>query len=223
MNKNLLGILALAFAVLGMGSPLRATTFLFNSPTGQLGTSQAYTSGQTITAYGWGCFNTTDSGLSATSTPDHSCLSGSFQTHAVDLYGKQSGDPTENGLGIWKDPQNDHEISNDDFIDFDLSGVTATTGNWSFGSVQVGEQVEYCFGNSNTALNTSNCSTYTGSGTDPVTLSLNWTGFKDISVIAPTNDILVGSVTTTPEPGTLVLCGTGLLSMAGFLRRKLSA
>jgi PEP-CTERM motif len=30
-------------------------------------------------------------------------------------------------------------------------------------------------------------------------------------------------LTTVPEPGTLTLLGTGLLTMAGFLRRKLSA
>ncbi|MGA8619001.1 MAG: PEP-CTERM sorting domain-containing protein [Candidatus Sulfotelmatobacter sp.] len=35
------------------------------------------------------------------------------------------------------------------------------------------------------------------------------------------SNLLSGSMTTTPEPGTLALLGTGLFGMAGVLRRKL--
>jgi len=206
-----------------VSSPLMADTYAFGSFTGVQGTSLTFTGGAgSITAYGWGCFNTTDSSLTNLSAPDHAC-SGSFKTHGVDLYGK-TGSSTETGLGIYKDPQNDQEVSNKDYIDFDLSSLSVTSGTWTFGSLQVGEQLEYCFGNSNTGLNNSGCVTYTGSGTDPITLSLNWNGYNDITVFAPTDDILVESMTTTsvPEPGSLALFGTGLLGLVGVIRRKIN-
>ena len=83
MNKTLLGIVALATATAGQA----AVEIDFNNPTGNLGTSETYSSGSlTVTAYGY-----------------------DDENDPTDLYGKSDGG-NEEGLGLATDPSNQHEI-----------------------------------------------------------------------------------------------------------------
>src|SRR3979490_3259517 len=90
----------LAATALGLSSAQAAIiTWDFSSQTGNLGTTEGYTSGGiSITAAGF--------------------TSDSF-AHTTDLYGKNGGGGDEKGLGLNNDP--DHEISGDNIIRIDFS------------------------------------------------------------------------------------------------------
>lgn len=220
-GRKIVAAVAVLCAALLVSSPLMAdTSYDFSSPAGILGTSQVYngTNGGSITAYGWGCF-TSLSGVDASSTPNASCFSESYVA-PIDLYGKTDG-VGETGLGFANDPLGDNEVSQSDYIQFDLTNAGGTSGNWTFGSVQSGEEVYYCFGTSDSI--SGDCGSYTGTGSSAlVTIPLDWSGYNNLYVIGAQNDILVSSATAVPEPGSLALFGTGLLGLVGVIRRKIN-
>jgi hypothetical protein len=211
--------LALAFAFVvsvALAVPqAKADTFDFSTPSGVLGTSQSYTSGTlTITAYGFMLPGGTG------------CSANSLTNCATYLYGKNQGGG-ESGVGIAYDPLHEDEISSADFVSLDMSNLADNnifSGDLMIGSVQAGESFEVCIGSDLSSLN--NCtSPIVGDGSNGgiVSVPINWT--SDNYVVGITGvqmDVLVADgFQTVPEPGSLMLFGTGLLGMAGFLRRKM--
>lgn len=194
-------------------------TIDFSNPSTISGDTATYTVGlNTVTATGYDCHgdNTLQSGCS---------------TDGVSLFAKQGG-LGETGLGISNG--GDNEIDSDQFVQLDFGqlanmGITSLTFN--IGSVQNGEGFRI-FQSDAAGDPEDLLATVTGNGTNnpngiasaTVTVSLNGDNFIDISSLESadtSNDILVGGASSgaTPEPGTLVLFGTGLLLTGLGLRR----
>ncbi len=217
------GLLVLCISGFGAG-PCWASTYNFfptsSAGDGSLGTSAVY---GPITIYGLECDH---KGV------DVACLSGTSLAGGVTvdpaaLYTKNDG-ATERGLGIANDPLGHNEISNEDFLNLDLSNLGATLGTMTISSLQLNESFMFCYGNSNSSWNSNNCSGgFTGAGSN-VTVNFNLGAYKDISLIGVNNDVLLSSMYFTtrrpplaPEPGTLSLFGTGLLGLCGIVKRRL--
>lgn len=211
--------------------------FSFGGPDTALGTSQGYTSnGATITANGYVC-SATDSTSSATLS----------NCSATNLFAKSDG-PNETGLGLAGEGNGENEIgfdgSNADYVIglnvSSLFNLGATSMTLSFGSVQPGEAYAILGYGSDPFLSSSFALTNTqawvgndGSTSTQVfssTISLN-ANDQFLVLISPcgaslnpppcgSNVVLDSLTAQTPEPGTLVLLGTGLLAFGFGLRRR---
>ncbi|MHB8410423.1 MAG: PEP-CTERM sorting domain-containing protein [Candidatus Acidiferrales bacterium] len=198
----------------------------FQNPGGQLGTSQTYTGNSvTVTASGYVC-----DASSAGSASLSNCASS-------DLFGKNSGG-AETGLGLFGEAGGQNEIGWDDsthdyVLGLDISSLFqagATSMTLNFGSVQYGENYTiYGFA----------ANPFTGSVTlsSPLitfnqmvnegelgssTISLN-SNDQFLVITSQSGNVLLESASSgspTPEPGTLVLLGSGLLVVGFGLRRR---
>jgi len=133
---------------------------------------------------------------------------------ATDLSCKDQGS-NEFGLGIFSD--SDGEINTHNFVQISgLAGATLTV----IESVQGGEGFELFGSNDNGVLGTSLLGSGTGCGT--CTLTVHMDDFAFLDVTASSGNVLLDNV-STPEPGTYLLMGTGLLMLGLFMRRKFAS
>lgn len=169
----------------------------FNSPTGNLGNTEVYTSnGVAVTAYGY--------------------LGG----HTADLFGKNNGGD-EVGVGIAG--QSDNEIGTNSFIQLDLAQFWASNPSnvsMSIGSVQSGESWRI-FG-SNT-LGTLGTLKQSGTTDYPNSFILNSIlgSYRYLGVQSGSGDVLISTLSgvSTPEPATLLILGSGL-ALASMCKRR---
>ncbi len=200
--------LAIALTLASLcATPAFCDTINFTGSNTKLGTSQVYgTAPETVTAYGFQNFW--------------------WWNIATDLYGKNGGG-SENGVGIYG--TSDNEITKNTFIELDLSNINSPF-SLTIGSTQLTEGFHVCFSSTLGTLGSS-CTDYATPGKDPFTTAYFTKPLGDqfVSIQADggangAGNVLLDSLNTaaTPEPGSLVLLGTGILGAAGVIRRKLS-
>jgi PEP-CTERM motif len=211
--KKIVAAAAVIASLFGASSSYAATvTWGFGSPTGNLGTTEVYSSGGiSITAAGF-----TNSG---------------FGTTAV-LYGKSAGGD-EIGLGMLADPSGDHEIFGHylvriDFTNARTAGVTGFT--FSMNSATNGEDWQVFGSNSATSgymslLTGSDESTHNLTGAAG---SYKYYYFADQNAYSGDNVLLhnvSGVVASVPEPTTwaMMILGFAGVGFMGYRRSRKTA
>lgn len=195
-------------AALGLG-PAQAAAISFATPSGTLGTSQAY---GPITAYGF-------------TAPTSGTHKGELT--ATRLFGKNGGGG-ETGLGLAY--TSDHEINapaGSEAIVLDVSALSGQDLRIGFGSVQSGEGWRVGF-SSNATLPASEASFsgYVSGTTDfPSIYDLGVRTTRYLIVEATSGDILLTSLSATsvPEPASMALLSAGLLGLGVFRKRSSNA
>ncbi|HUY14623.1 MAG TPA: PEP-CTERM sorting domain-containing protein [Terriglobia bacterium] len=191
-------------AIIGAAMLLATTTWAntnpitwnFDSPTGVLGTSHTYTAGGiTLTAYGFSNMNS-----------------------PTDLYGKNLGGD-EQGLGIAGLPNN--EIGGSAFVQIDLTPLLAqfTSGFLSIGSVQSGENYDIWVSNTLGQLGTEIIPNGTGNDTQIPISFVDGSPYLGISA-GTSGNVLLSTLSVSPEPTSLSLFGIGLFLAAFLVRRS---
>src|SRR6185437_4242403 len=146
----------------------------------------------------------------------------------TDLFAKNGG-PGEQGLGLTNDPYHDNEIASPDGIYLGLQDLGHAT-RVQIGSVQLGETWAI-WGTNNFAGIGTWTEIASGVGTGAmVNYSSSLLGQFDQLIVADplltnqdggnSNNIVLASITTAPEPGALALFAAGLLGCALFVSRR---
>ncbi len=196
--------IVLAGLMFSFASPTWADwSFVFNNPTGNLPTTQAYTNnGVTVTAHGYNALNI-----------------------PTNLYGKNDGGD-EIGLGLaFPVGTTDHEIQPGTYIQLDMAQFWAqnpTNVTMSFGSVQQGEGWKIFGSNS---LGSIGAFLMSGSANYPTTVGIpgSFGAYQYLGITASTGDILLSTLSgkmRVPEPSTYLILGSTLL-LVGLRRRLL--
>lgn len=142
------------------------------------------------------------------------------------LYAKNGGSAAEQGLGLTGDPSGDNEIyyPNGILVKLPTGNVATSVMIGSIqGTSQSGETWAVYGGNGGAW-------TLLGSGMGGLTENFNSSslmGYDQLIVSDPSrtpyinsNDVVLMSITTVPEPGTLALFGAGLLGCGLFAARR---
>ena len=197
MRFKFAALLAGAFLFLTVPAFAGPVNFCASGSYGPTNVGTSVTSGG-VTATGWQGTSTT------------------VQNTATDLSCKDEGS-SEFGLGIFSD--SDGEINNTNFVQ--IAGLGGAATLTVIESVQAGEGFELFGSNSDGVLGTDLLASNTGCGTCSVTVSLS--GFTFLDLTASSGNVLLDSVSPTPEPGTYLLMGTGLLMLGFIVRRKFAS
>lgn len=151
--------------------------------------------------------------------------SSSWVAGGGDLLIKNGGSTAEQGLGLNND--GDGEIVYPNAIE--LTGLTGHISAVTMGSLQAGEQWQILGSNDGSSwtplgsgMGTPVTQTYSGANLMGYSDLLVWDPSSTVSPHSGSNNILLLSVTTVPEPGTLALLALGLagVAIAGSRRRK---
>jgi hypothetical protein len=221
MKAKLLGVVLAGMLFAALPAFAGSVTIDFSTPTTLSGDLATYTVGlNTVSAVGYTC---TSSALAACTTS------------GVNLFAKSSG-LGETGLGISNG--GDQEIQDNQFIQFDfsqLAGMGISQMTFEIGSVQNNEGFRIFDSNSAGIAGTllaslvgNGSNNVNGISDQPVSVNLGSNAFLSIAAntgVGTNSDVLVGSTSFSPapvpEPGTLLLMGSGLL-LVGFGVRRLA-
>lgn len=135
----------------------------------------------------------------------------------------------ETGLGLVGDSQNNSQISSLSTLVLNLSALSFTSGSLELESEQATEGAQICFSTTGAVGTfTLGCFTQITAGPATVDVPINWAGHDFVAISGAggggKGDVLVHGLTTpVPEPGSLVLFGSGLLGLGTFLRRRFQA
>jgi hypothetical protein len=136
------------------------------------------------------------------------------------LFAKLNGGD-ENGLGLTSDPSGQHEITSGFFIQLNISSIL---GNNPLTMLMDSTTSPDAWKIYETNTSGSTTGTTLATGTTEGAFTINPTDTY-LDITATNGNVLLSSLSfntaATPEPSILVLLGTGILGLAGAVRRKL--
>ena len=243
--RLLLGAIAILALASAASANVTYVSYQMDTPSGPIGFSQTYGTGiYQITAFGW----KTNNAPSITGTLNNATGSWNITNAlASHLYGKANQGPGENGLGMNADPDGDHEEWNQPgapyewgFVQLDVSNIEKIT-NLLYFQVQIGSSQAHewftIWGSNDATPGFATLLVEGKAGPSAQTPFFdipNWNSYHYIwfgSIIEPGANVdhadtlldseLAFSQYPVPEPGTLAMFGSGIVGLAGVLRRKL--
>lgn len=137
------------------------------------------------------------------------------------LWAKNAGGD-ENGLGLTSDTSGDHEITPGFFIQLNISSILGNNPLTMLMDSSTGSDAWSIYETNTSGSMTGGSTLKTGTTEGAFTIN---PGDTYLDITATGGNVLLSSLSfntaATPEPGSLVLLGTGILGLAGVVRRKL--